>query len=437
MPKCHNNGCSKREYKEEENTETSCSHHPGGPIFHDALKGWSCCKKRCCDFDDFMNIVGCTLGKHNPMPQAERNQAKNQEPENPPDVVKSSEKSSEKSSDNISSSITKKNNNSSNTLPSDETAVADVAHQEAEKEIAARNALKGAYGQQTLVKGAPLEHELEAFNLERPDKNSCLKSMPVKTLPSLGRTLAKAQAKIEEARKQVSLGDKAVIKTGTTCFRAGCCAVYPNYHTCKHHPGHPVFHEGMKYWSCCNRKTSSFENFLKQEGCTTKADHKWAGLAGAKILDVRHDFHQQGDHVCVNIYAKNVMIESLKVNVNPVFLHVEAEYEAGLANLEFSAELFGVVDLDHKQTKVTVGAAKIEIQFKKKQIMRWTDLQYAGTDIEFVTASLEKEEEEEGEKIDTNDQNDGNASSDLDDYCSKAEPKNTMEWNDDEIDEFL
>lgn len=190
-----------------------------------------------------------------------------------------------------------------------------------------------SHGQQTLVKGAPLEHELEAFNLERPDKNSCLKSMPVKTLPSLGRTLAKAQAKIEEARKQVSLGDKAVIKTGTTCFRAGCCAVYPNYHTCKHHPGHPVFHEGMKYWSCCNRKTSSFENFLKQEGCTTKADHKWAGLAGAKILDVRHDFHQQGDHVCVNIYAKNVMIESLKVNVNPVFLHVEAEYEAGLANL--------------------------------------------------------------------------------------------------------
>ena len=145
MPKCHNNGCSKREYKEEENTETSCSHHPGGPIFHDALKGWSCCKKRCCDFDDFMNIVGCTLGKHNPMPQAERNQAKKQEPENPPDVVKSSAKSWEKSSDNISSSITKNNNNSSNSLPSDETAVADAAHHEAEKEIAARNALKGAY----------------------------------------------------------------------------------------------------------------------------------------------------------------------------------------------------------------------------------------------------------------------------------------------------
>jgi len=433
MPKCHNNGCTDREYGcESRNTETSCSHHPGGPIFHDALKGWSCCKKRCCDFDDFMKIVGCSVGRHNSIPQAERNQPEKEEVENPPEKVEGSE------SDKRSSNITK--NNSSNSLPSDEADGADKVQQEAEKEAAGsfkKITNENNYGRQTVVKGAPLEHELEAFNLERPDKNSCLKTMPNKVLPSLARTLVKAQAKIEEARTQVSLGDKAVIKTGTTCFRAGCTSEYPNYHTCKHHPGHPVFHEGMKYWSCCNRKTSSFENFLKQEGCTTKADHKWAGLAGAKILDVRHDFHQQGDHVCVNIYAKNVLMETLKVKVNPVFLHVEAEYEAGLANLEFSAELFGVVDLDHKQTKVTVGAAKIEIQFKKKQIMRWTDLQTAGTEIEFVTASLETEEEE-GEKIDTNDPNDdGNDSSDLDDYCSKAEPKDTMEWNDDDIDEFL
>jgi len=286
-----------------------------------------------------------------------------------------------------------------------------------------------------LVKGAPLEHELEAFNLERPDKNDTLKSLPFKVLPSLARNLVKAKAKIEEAKKQISLGDKAVIQTGTTCFRAGCNAQYPNYNCCKYHPGHPVFHEGMKYWSCCNRKTSNFESFLKQEGCTTKADHKWAGLAGEKILNVRHDFHQQGDHVCVNIYAKNVLVETLKVKVNPVFMHVEGEYEAGLANLEFSAELFGVVDVDHKQTKVTVGAAKIEIQFKKKQIMRWIDLQTAGTEIEFVTTSLETEEDD-GKKI-NNDNNADDESSDLDDYCSKAAPKNTMEWKDEEIDDFL
>jgi len=32
----------------------SCQHHPGVPVFHDALKGWSCCKKRTTDFTEFL-----------------------------------------------------------------------------------------------------------------------------------------------------------------------------------------------------------------------------------------------------------------------------------------------------------------------------------------------------------------------------------------------
>ena len=34
----------------------SCAHHPGVPVFHDAYKGWSCCKKKCTDFTEFLNI---------------------------------------------------------------------------------------------------------------------------------------------------------------------------------------------------------------------------------------------------------------------------------------------------------------------------------------------------------------------------------------------
>ncbi|KAI3656749.1 hypothetical protein MP638_001269 [Amoeboaphelidium occidentale] len=60
---CQNKGCGKK-YTESENTESSCSHHPGGPIFHEGLKGWACCSKRVISFDDFLQIPGCTVGAH-------------------------------------------------------------------------------------------------------------------------------------------------------------------------------------------------------------------------------------------------------------------------------------------------------------------------------------------------------------------------------------
>lgn len=41
-----------------------CLYHPGGPVFHEGSKGYSCCKRRTLDFDEFMAIEGCRKGKH-------------------------------------------------------------------------------------------------------------------------------------------------------------------------------------------------------------------------------------------------------------------------------------------------------------------------------------------------------------------------------------
>lgn len=60
---CYNKGCSKT-FKINENDEKACQFHPGEPIFHDAYKIWSCCKKKNIDFTEFLNITGCTFGKH-------------------------------------------------------------------------------------------------------------------------------------------------------------------------------------------------------------------------------------------------------------------------------------------------------------------------------------------------------------------------------------
>ncbi|KAI4120456.1 MAG: hypothetical protein LQ347_007089, partial [Umbilicaria vellea] len=37
----------------------ACVYHPGQPIFHEGTKGWTCCKRRVLEFDEFMRISGC------------------------------------------------------------------------------------------------------------------------------------------------------------------------------------------------------------------------------------------------------------------------------------------------------------------------------------------------------------------------------------------
>ncbi|KAG0152230.1 hypothetical protein CROQUDRAFT_35684 [Cronartium quercuum f. sp. fusiforme G11] len=44
--------------------QDECTYHPGTPIFHEGSKGYSCCKRRVLDFDDFLKIVGCKNGSH-------------------------------------------------------------------------------------------------------------------------------------------------------------------------------------------------------------------------------------------------------------------------------------------------------------------------------------------------------------------------------------
>ncbi|OMJ07200.1 Cysteine and histidine-rich domain-containing protein [Smittium culicis] len=66
---CRRKGCtSKFISKEESSSENSpnsiCTFHPGQPVFHEGSKGWSCCKRKVLEFDEFLKIKGCKKGKH-------------------------------------------------------------------------------------------------------------------------------------------------------------------------------------------------------------------------------------------------------------------------------------------------------------------------------------------------------------------------------------
>lgn len=57
-----------------------------------------------------------------------------------------------------------------------------------------------------------------------------------------------------------------------TCYNKGCSLKFveaQNSDTgCQHHPGAPVFHDAYKTWSCCNKKSIDFTEFLGIPGCT-------------------------------------------------------------------------------------------------------------------------------------------------------------------------
>lgn len=59
---CKRKNCGET-YKGGDRSEEECTHHPGQPIFHEGSKGWTCCKKRVLDFDEFLRIPGCKTKK--------------------------------------------------------------------------------------------------------------------------------------------------------------------------------------------------------------------------------------------------------------------------------------------------------------------------------------------------------------------------------------
>ncbi|GAA6064552.1 hypothetical protein JCM10212_005779 [Sporobolomyces blumeae] len=63
--RCKRKGCGLDfDGVEAKRADDECGYHPGAPIFHEGTKGWSCCKRRVLEFDEFLRIEGCRTGRH-------------------------------------------------------------------------------------------------------------------------------------------------------------------------------------------------------------------------------------------------------------------------------------------------------------------------------------------------------------------------------------
>ncbi|NXT96923.1 CHRD1 protein, partial [Buphagus erythrorhynchus] len=263
--------------------------------------GWSCCKRRTTDFSDFLSIVGCTKGLHNS--------------EKPPEPVKPEVKTTSE-----------------------------------RKELAE---LKPKFQEHIIQAPKPLE------TIKRPSPDEPMTNLQLKVSASLKQALDKLKLSSEnEGRKDE---DSDEIKIGTACKNAGCSKTYEGPHSteevCIYHSGVPIFHEGMKYWSCCKRKTSDFNTFLAQEGCT-RGTHIWTKKdAGTKVVPCRHDWHQTGGEVTISVYAKN-SVPDLSYSVK---LTCEIPF------------LFQVIDV--KRSYVNMTATKIELTMRKAEPLLWASLE--------------------------------------------------------------
>ncbi|XP_041596871.1 integrin beta-1-binding protein 2 isoform X2 [Vulpes lagopus] len=207
---CHNKGCGQH-FDPNANLPDSCCHHPGVPIFHDALKGWSCCWKRTVDFSEFLNIKGCTVGPHcaEKLPEAPQ-----------PEVPATSSSLQEQKP--------------LNTIPKS----AETLHRERPKSELPPKLLPLNISQ-------ALEMALEQKELDQ-EPGAGLDS-------SLIRTGSSCQNPACDAVYQGPESDAT---------------------PCTYHPGAPRFHEGMKSWSCCGIQTLDFGAFLAQPGCRV-GRHDW------------------------------------------------------------------------------------------------------------------------------------------------------------------
>lgn len=62
---CRRKTCGAKHARGTARDGEKCTHHPGVPVFHEGSKGYSCCKRRVLEFDQFLKIEGCkTKDRH-------------------------------------------------------------------------------------------------------------------------------------------------------------------------------------------------------------------------------------------------------------------------------------------------------------------------------------------------------------------------------------
>ncbi|KAI8072864.1 HSP20-like chaperone [Gongronella butleri] len=310
MVKCTRKGCGK-DYDPADNQDNACQFHSGAPVFHEGLKGWSCCKKRVTDFDEFLALPGCTHGKHTD--------------EQPVETVKPTVQEATVAATTVKDGV--------------EVYGAPAA-------VAAADAAPVSHS--PLQPHPSVTKQEEAKQAEKQEVEEDDESIPV----AVGTTCKRRGCGVTYVSDAENRGN-------------GAAAV------CQHHPGAPVFHEGSKGWSCCARKVLEFDEFLKIKGCTA-GKHLFVGKKSTQeeMVDCRMDWYQTQGSVIVSLFAKNK--EDTQVTFSPQAFDVDIKMK-DQKRYKKQFPLFNTIDVAASSYEVL--STKVEITLKKTDGISWAALE--------------------------------------------------------------
>ncbi|AAW42582.1 hypothetical protein CNBC0890 [Cryptococcus deneoformans B-3501A] len=338
--KCTNQTCGK-EYEEDNNQDGSCAYHPGGPIFHEGLKSWSCCKetnKPVLEFDAFMALPPCTKGKHTSAPRV-----------NPAAPQRGSEAGSHLVVTNISSD-----------------------------------------GVETYGTAAPTAKLPTA---ESSKISNTATSAP-SSVPSALTAVTPSQPNKEHKEvKEEEQDDPSVpVPEGARCKRLACGATWEGEEVsrgdgekavCRYHPQAAIFHEGSKGYLCCKRRVLEFDEFMKIPGCK-EGKHLFMGPkkdeTKEEVVNCRLDHYQTPTQVIVSAFAKGADKSRSTITFTPQTLSLSLSLPSNKRVLK-TVTLYGPIDPNVSSYRIL--STKVEITLVKPKPASWPVLELppAGTEL--------------------------------------------------------
>ncbi|CAO3600243.1 unnamed protein product [Absidia cylindrospora] len=298
-------------FDDETNIDNACQFHPGAPVFHEGLKGWSCCKKRVDDFDEFLQLPGCTFGKHTDEKPAVKETVK-------------------PASTTLASSV--------------ENGVEVYGQQKPPAAPAAVAAPVVESTTETSAKKAAEQQEEEQEDDE---------SIPVKVGTTCRRRGCGVTYKDDATSRQGGSESACHYHPGAPVFHEGskgwsCC------------PRKVLeFDEFLKINGCKERQGHLFVGNTKKDGEQQE-----------EMVDLRLDWYQTQTNVIISIFGKNKEDTQVKFTSRAIDIDIKMK-----DNKRYKKHLPLFHLIDSEGSKFTALSTKVEINLKKSNGMSWAALE--------------------------------------------------------------